>query len=407
MNPKLIYIANARLPTEKAHGYQICKMCEAFAQNGVAVLLMHPRRYQCLTQLHGQSVFDYYGIAPVFEVRSLGNWDVVRFGHLISSQLFTVIFFIHALLWGLYAALVASRQKAQLYYTRESYVAFWLTLLGLPTIYEVHAVPKRMQRSLLCRLIRQKALQRAIALTSFIKKQLVEMGLSAEKAIVQPDAVDLSLFADLPDKQACRKRLGLPLERPIIGYIGRFRTMEMEKGIPQLVEAMAHLPPIEGKEPLLLCVGGPMDAVPAYREIARRFQVPEHRLEFGDRVHNSQVPYWIKTFDLAVAPYPNIEHYAYFMSPLKLFEYMAAGVPIVASDLPAIREILRHQENAWLVPPGDPIRLADSIKILLGDRALAQQLAKQAREDVQSLTWQKRAQVIWESYFQSAFKEKD
>lgn len=407
MNQKLIYIANARLPTEKAHGYQICKMCEAFAQNGLDVLLLHPSRHQPNSRLQTASMFNYYGIEPAFKIERLPNWDVVILKQFIPEKAFALLFFTHAFLWGFYAAWVASREKADLYYTRDIPVAFWLVRLGLPTVYEAHAVPKRVQRQLLGGLIREKALQRAIVLTSFIKKELVEIGFPAEKIIVQPDAVDLSLFADLPDKQACRKRLGLPLDRPIIGYIGRFRTMEMEKGIPELVEAMAHLPPIEGKEPLLLCVGGPMDAVPAYRKIARRFQVPEHRLQFGDRVQNYHVPYWISTFDLAVAFYPNIEHYVYFMSPLKLFEYMASGVPIIASDLPAIREILRHGENAWLVPPGDPQLLAAGINQLLGDRALAQQLAKQAREDVQSLTWQKRAQVIWESYFRTAFKEKD
>jgi len=407
MNQKLIYIANARLPTEKAHGYQICKMCEAFAQNSLEVLLLHPSRHQPNSRLQTASVFNYYGIAPAFKIETLPNWDVVRLDQFIPEKAFTPLFFTHAFLWGFYAAWVASKKKADLYYTRDITVAFWLVRLGLPTVYEAHAVPKRVQRQLLGGLIRQKALQRVVVLTSFIKKELVDMGFSAEKTIVQPDAVDLSLFADLPDKQRCRKRLRLPLDRPIIGYIGRFRTMEMEKGIPQLVEAMADLPPIEGKEPLLLCVGGPMDAVPAYLEIARRFQVPEHRLQFGDRVQNYHVSYWISTFDLAVAFYPHTEHYAYFMSPLKLFEYMASGVPIIASDLPAIREILRHGENAWLVPPGDPQLLAAGINQLLGDRTLAQQLAQQAREDVQSLTWLKRAKPIWQANFGISVKEKD
>jgi len=404
---KLLYLANARLPTEKAQGYQICKMCEAFAQNGVEVLLLHPDRHQPNSSLQTTSVFYYYGITPTFKIQTLPNWDVVRLIKFIPDRAVALFFFTHAFLWGFYAARVASQKKADLYYTRDIPVAFWLVRLGLPTVYEAHAVPKRVQRQLLGGLIRQKALQRVVVLTSFIKKELVDMGFPAEKTIVQPDAVDLSLFADLPDKQACRKRLGLPLDRPIIGYIGRFRTMEMEKGIPELIEAMAYLPSINGKEPLLLCVGGPMDAVPAYREIARRFQVPEHRLQFCDRVHNSQVPYWMRTLDIAVAFYPNLEHYAYFMSPLKLFEYMASGVPIIASDLPAIREILRRGENAWLVPPGDPQLLAAGINQLLGDRTLAQQLAQQAREDVQSLTWLKRAKSIWQANFGISVKEND
>lgn len=392
---QLVYVSNARIPTEKAHGYQICKMCEAFAQNGLAVLLLHPDRHQPNSKLKTASAFDYYNLAPTFKIKTLSNWDVVRLNQFIPQKAFSVLFFTHAFLWGYYAARVASQEKADLYYTRDSSIAFWLVRLGLPTVCEAHAVPKRGQRWLLRQLSRETALRLVVVLTSFIKKQFVEMGFPAEKIIVQPDAVDLSLFADLPDKQSCRKQLGLPLDRPIIGYVGRFRTMEMEKGIPELVEAISQLSPIKGKEPLLLCVGGPMDVVPAYLEIARRFQVSEYRLQFCDRVPNSQVPYWLRTFDLAVAPFPNTEHYAYFMSPLKLFEYMAAEVPIVASDLPSIREILRPGENAWLVPPGDPQLLAAGMNKIFGDRLLTRQIAERAREDVQAFTWQKRAKFIW------------
>jgi len=73
----LVDIAKARLPTEKAHGYQICKMCEAFAKNGVEVLLLHPDRHQANSSLQTVNVFDYYGIAPTFNIKTLPNWDVV------------------------------------------------------------------------------------------------------------------------------------------------------------------------------------------------------------------------------------------------------------------------------------------------------------------------------------------
>lgn len=190
--------------------------------------------------------------------------------------------------------------------------------------------------------------------------------------------------------------LGLPLERPIVGYVGRFRTMEKEKGIPELVEAMGYLPEINGTDPLLLCVGGPIEAVPAYMERARRAGVPESRLKFVDRVPNTEVPLWMRACDVVTIPWPWTEFSAYFTSPLKLFEYMAAGVPIVATDLPSIREILRHGENAWLVPPNDPKALAAGILHLLKNRDLAARLTEQAREEVRKYTWEQRAKAILE-----------
>ena len=78
---KVVYLANTRLPTEKAHGYQICKMCEALALNGLEVVLLHPKRRQEDPILQRSTVFEYYGISPVFTVRTLANWDVVPFSH--------------------------------------------------------------------------------------------------------------------------------------------------------------------------------------------------------------------------------------------------------------------------------------------------------------------------------------
>ena len=195
---RLVYIATARLPTEKAHGYQICKMCEAFRQNGTVVLLLHPYRRQLNPELRRRSVFDYYGVPPVFEVRTLPNWDLIPLNLLIPDKVFAPVVFVHALVWGLYAALVGRRERADLYYTRDSGAAYGLVRLGLPTVYEAHVVPKRAQRWLLRRIARFSALRLVVALTSFIAKQFVELGFPAEKVVVLSDGVDLSLITQTP-----------------------------------------------------------------------------------------------------------------------------------------------------------------------------------------------------------------
>ena len=322
---KLIYVLNARLPTEKAHGYQICKMCEAFAQTGVEVQLWHPYREQSDPELRKQSVFEYYGIRPIFEVKTWRNWDVVPLDSLLPDKLFTVLFSAHAFVWGFYVALQARKEKGDFYFTRDSMTAYWLTKLGLPTVYEAHSVPKRMQRVLLRRIAQRHALQLVIVLTSFIKEHFVKLGFPAEKIVALPSSTDLSLFSDLPNMQECRKRFGLPADRPIVGYIGRFRAMDMEKGIPELIQAMAQVPSLNEKEPLLLCVGGPMEAVPCYLDLARHFGVPDDKIRFVDRVPNREVPFWMRACDVVTIPWGWNEFSAYYTSPMKLFEYMAAG----------------------------------------------------------------------------------
>ena len=139
-----------------------------------------------------------------------------------------------------------------------------------------------------------------------------------------------------------------------------------------------------------------MSVVQLYLDRAESIGVPRQMLKFVDRVPNSEVPRVIKACDVCTIPWPWTEFSAYYTSPMKLFEYMAGGVPIVASDLPSIKEILRHDKNAWLVPPGDPSALAEGIKTLLTDQGRAQRLSQKACEDVQRHTWKTRAAQIVE-----------
>jgi YD repeat-containing protein len=84
----------------------------------------------------------------------------------------------------------------------------------------------------------------------------------------------------------------------------------------------------------------------------------------------------------------------YFTSPLKLFEAMAAGRPVIASDLPSIREILTDGVNALLVPPEDPAALAKALRMLASDNALGKRLAERSAQDVQRYTWDERGRKI-------------
>ena len=391
---RLTYVANVRLPTEQAHGFQIAKMCEALAACGAQVALLHPRRRQADPALATASLADYYGVRPAFTVRALPNVDVVPLSRVVPARAFVPIFFAHALAWGRLAAQRAARDRADVYVTRDVPVAYWLVRLGRPTILEAHAVPRRAQRRLLARIAGDPALRATIALTSFIGRGLEAIGVPAARVHVLPDGVDLGMFAGLPDRDACRTRLGLPAGRPIVGYIGRFQALGTEKGIPELIAALAHVHGATAGAPLLLCVGGPMDAVPAYREIGRATALPAERLAFHDRVPNRDVPAWIRACDVVTIPSPATEFFSYFTSPMKLFEYMAAGAPIVATDLPAIREVLRHDDNALLAAPGDPRAFADALHVLLHDRTRAARLATRARADVERFTWQHRAAAL-------------
>jgi glycosyltransferase involved in cell wall biosynthesis len=104
----------------------------------------------------------------------------------------------------------------------------------------------------------------------------------------------------------------------------------------------------------------------------------------------------LRAAHVALLPLPDEPVARYFTSPLKLFDYMAAGVPIVASDLPALREVLRHEENALLARPDDPEAFAAAVRRLLADETLAERLGRQAQMDVQRYSWEARAATLLE-----------
>jgi glycosyltransferase involved in cell wall biosynthesis len=397
---RLIYIANARLPTEKAHGFQICKMCEAFVENGVDVELWHPSRNQTLSELRAKSVFDYYGIRRIFRVKTVPNVDVVRLEPLFPKGIFKYGFFLHALMWGLYVALAARKEKADLYFTRDSQVAYWLVRLRLPTVYEAHVARGQGQRRLLQAISKARMLKLVVALAESIRQEFLALGFPGDKIIVQGHGVDLALFSDLPIKQECRARLSLPPERFILGYVGRFEASGVEKGVRDLVRAMKYLPSCDGVEPLLLCVGGPMDRVREYYDLAHCLGIAEKRLLFVDRVPNSEVPYWIRACDLVLLPLSQSIASSVGTMPLKMLEYMAAGAPIIASDFLSIREVIRHGENGWLVDACGPAvaldseALAKAINYLMCNSGLRTTIASQAKKKAASYSWKARVASI-------------
>jgi glycosyltransferase involved in cell wall biosynthesis len=118
------------------------------------------------------------------------------------------------------------------------------------------------------------------------------------------------------------------------------------------------------------------------------------RITFTGLLPPADVAARLREADVLVLPNPASAVSNRFTSPLKLFEYMGAGRPIVASDLPSLREVLTHERNALLVPAGNPPAVTAAIRRLKDDRELGARLAAQAAEDVRAYTWERRAERL-------------
>ncbi|HEV2125417.1 MAG TPA: glycosyltransferase family 4 protein, partial [Chloroflexota bacterium] len=148
-----------------------------------------------------------------------------------------------------------------------------------------------------------------------------------------------------------------------------------------------------GEDALVYIVGGTPADLRNFRSFVAAEQLDSVRVV--GHVPPADVPCWLAAADVLVLPNSAKEAIsARYTSPLKLYEYMASERPIVASRLPSLKEVLRHGENAWLVPPDDPAALADGVRHLLEASDLARALAKQAYLDVQGKTWDARAKRI-------------
>ncbi len=364
---KIIYIANIRLPTEKAHGIQIMKMCQAFANKGVEVELLVPRRRNDLKQ----DSFDFYNIEKTFRITRIPcldfvSFDVANIGFLIS----TVSFLICSKIYLFF-------KKYDILYSREQLSGLFFRNF----ISEVHTLPKKIGY------LRRRLLNRAkeiIVLTDFLKNALLRSGIGADKISVLPDAVDLEEFDIDVSKETAREKLKLPLNKKIILYTGSFFLYGW-KGVDVLLESAKML----SGNYLFVLVGGhswELNKIRKQYELKNVILVPY--------VHHAIIPFYLKSADILVIPNKSGDEISEkYTSPLKLFEYMASKRPIICSDLPSLREILTEKEALFFKPDSS----GDLVRVLLGNidnLALLQKTADYAFKKVQKYTWENRALQI-------------
>ena len=226
---------------------------------------------------------------------------------------------------------------------------------------------------------------RVCVVTAVLGEMLVEMGVPRENLLVTPNGVHLELY-DSPDRAAAREALGLGEEREgelVLGFVGYYRDWHR---LDLVVEGLAA--PELSHASLVLIGAGPAEE--SLREAARRAGVTE-RLHFaGSRPHGA-IPSLLPAFDVALVP--AINPYA---SPLKLHEYMAAHLPVIAPDQPNLREVLTAEENALLVPPGDGDALLDAATRLAADPGLRSRLGAAGRRTIEEedLTWRGNARRV-------------
>ncbi|MEW6578815.1 MAG: glycosyltransferase [Chloroflexota bacterium] len=380
---RLIYLSNNRLPTEKAHGLQIVQMCEALADAGYTVTLVAPRRFNTRDLRGVRSLWDHYGVRRNFAFTRLPCLDLLPLfpRHAVAFLAQTLTYLLAILAWLPF-------RRADLLYTRDLFIGVALALLRprTPLIYEVHQVHHSRLGQRLQRLLARRA--HVVAITGHLAEHMRTLG--AARVLVAHDGFRAARFASLPSREEARAAAGWPADAFIVGWAGRLTMLGLDKGVGALVEALHK---VEGAH--LAIVGGPEEMVAALRGRWTAAGLDETRFLATGQVPPDAVPLYLSAFDVCAMPHPWTEQFAYYTSPIKLFEYMAAERAIVASNLPAFAEVVRDGATALLVPPDDAAALAAAIRRLRDDPVLREQLGTRAHaEALARYTWAARAAAI-------------
>jgi len=348
--PELIYLGRSRLHRNRANLIQTLHTVAALTEIGVATRLYLPpwHRSKTLDQRLGE--MGIHGCPDIRPAQLLHRrWPAGAFARFHRRLL----------------------RSVRAVYVRSEELSLALAELEIPHHFEIHTLNPLIRRGELQRLVdfhRSGVIDRLIPIARSSAERLIEAGADPQRIHVSPSGVDLAAFQGIP-----------PLDTTAhahtrIVYLGR---ISRDRGL----DILLHLAQRGLGEVRL--VGDCDDAVPSCAHLSHHPSVP-HR----------EVASLYADSDLVLLPYQTDLMHADGISPMKLFEAMAAGRPIVASDIGPIREILRHGHNALLADPRDPSAWEEAVARLAGDPGYAARLAAQARRDAAAYSWTARATGI-------------
>jgi glycosyltransferase involved in cell wall biosynthesis len=219
-----------------------------------------------------------------------------------------------------------------------------------------------------------RSADRVVAVSHALEQWLVELGVDPNRIAVVPNGVDAERFtAGSTERDRGRARLAAG-DESLVGFVGSLRPWH---DVPTLIEATARLRR-DGQRVKLVVIGdGPSRAALAERACTTGVDAV-----FTGAVPHERVPEHLAALDVAVAPYAPSD--GFYFSPLKLVEYLAAGLPVVAADIGDIGHCIRRGETGWLYAPGDSEALAEAMRNVLEDRLAAHQPARAGREHARS-----------------------
>jgi glycosyltransferase involved in cell wall biosynthesis len=366
---KIVAIAGSTVPSDTANSLQVMKACQALVQIGHELTLLVPGSENASVDLR-----QHYGLHTEFPIEWLSSssrrkftWDSVR---------------------------RARALKADVVYSWFPQSATFALLRNTPAIFEIHIQPTGLFGPLWHRAFASlRGRKRLVSITRALVNMLerdFQMRFSREEVVIAPNGVDLERFASLPDPLTARRQIGLR-EAPTVMCTGHLYA---GRGADLFLALAKSLPQVQ-----FVWVGGRLEDIAVWKQ-----KVESDNVVFTGFIPNQNLPLYQAAGDILLMPYSRSimgssgsADSAAVASPMKMFEYMAAGRAIVSSDLPVIREVL-HEKNAVFCKPDVIGDWGLAIESLLEDEDRRTRLGSQAQKDVQGYTWVARARRIMNGF---------
>ncbi|NQV93135.1 glycosyltransferase family 4 protein [Candidatus Kaiserbacteria bacterium] len=371
---KMFLIFHGRFPSEKAASLFAAKSAESFAEQGVPVTLLVPRRIS----REKKAFYDYYDIQKNYKVVFL---PVIDLFHIPIISIFAFHVSIITFSVSCFFYLIFRARKDSIIYSNETVPILLASFLFPRTLIEVHDFPEK--KLFLYKMLFSRV-KWILSTNKWKKGKLIqEFKVRDDKIFYEPNAVDVSRFDVSVSKEEAREKLELLLEKYIVVYTGHLYSW---KGVDTLAQATRDL----SDDIVVVLVGGVSTDVARFKA---QYGSIENLKIVGHREH-TEIPYWQKAADVLILPNTAKEDISkFYTSPMKLFEYMASKRPIIASKIPSIEELL-DETNSILIEPDNPSVLATAIKEMINKKDVAEHISNTAFKNVQNFTWEARARRI-------------
>jgi glycosyltransferase involved in cell wall biosynthesis len=244
-------------------------------------------------------------------------------------------------------------------------------------------------------LLNLRAADIVVVVSQAMKEELLTRGIDVKKILVNPNGVDPDRYSPNVDGSGVRRQYHFN-GKIVIGFIGTFGKWHGAEILAEAFGMLLHRYPEYQRLVTLFMIGDGM-TMPLVKENIKKFNMNENCILTG-LIPQEEGPKYLAACDVLVASHkPNPDGTPFFGSPTKLFEYMAMGKGIVASDLDQIGEVLKHDHTAWLVKPGDIESLMEGVKVLIDDTVRRKRLGQAARNEVVAkYTWKEHTRKIIE-----------